>query len=101
MTDYQFLPFDLADTQAVDASFTFPQGLPAAEIEAITHGRWVFARHRQRGRAHLDHPGTRPDRSGLLRIRHAGMGMRPLSPRGLVEAWNNQIAKVVAAHDRA
>ena len=100
VTDYQFLPFDLADTQAVDASFTFPQGLPAAEIEAITHGRGSLGTG-SAGERTWTIPARDLTAAASFALGHAGTGMRPLSPRGLVEAWNNQIAKVVAAHDRA
>lgn len=99
ITDYQFLPFDLSSNRSVEATFTFPAGVPMAEIDAITHNR---------GTRSVSASGTTSwqitvrdlDAAASFALGHASTGMRPASPAELIESWNEQIAKAVKAHVR-
>lgn len=99
ITDYQFLPFDLSNNRSVEATFTFPVGVPMAEIDAITHNR---------GTRSVSASGTTSwqvtvrdlDAAASFALGHASTGMRPTSPAELIDSWNEQIAKAVKAHVR-
>lgn len=99
ITDYQFLPFDLSNNRSVEAAFTFPAGVPMAEIDAITHNRGIRSVSAN-GTTSWQVTVRDLDAAASFALGHASTGMRPASPAELIDSWNEQIAKAVKAHVR-
>lgn len=99
ITDYQFLPFDLSNNRSVEATFTFPVGVPMAEIDAITHNRGTRSVSAN-GTTSWQVTARDLDAAASFALGHASVGMKPGSPAELIESWNEQIAKAVKAHVR-
>ena len=96
---YRFFSFSLGQDKTQAVTFSFPDTLPQAELQRITHGTGALQREK-------DHvlwtvPARSLPRAAAYGFEHASRGMRPVAPAALVKHWNDTLAKVVSAYDRA
>lgn len=96
--DYLFLPFDMAGGMTTAVSFWFPDGIGQAEIESLTKGRGTLERRSDTGAWIWTVKVSDMRAAAQFALAHAQMGMRPQSPRQLVDAWNTMIDKAVESH---
>ena len=99
LADQLFLPFDLADEEAVEVSFAFPSARTEQEILSITMGRGRIDRTED-GAWTWTTTARNLDKASAFALQHARDGMRPRTPKPLVQAWGNRIRKAVDAHER-
>lgn len=95
--NYLFLPFDLAAGMAQPVEFSLRKDLPESEIDALVHGRGELKRASD-GSWRWRVKARDLEAAASFAISHSAMGMRPVSPRPLVEAWKTLIGKAVEAH---
>lgn len=96
---YLFLPFDLAPGEGVAASFSFPAARTPSELDAITLCRGT-CKHAADGSWTWHITVHDLDAAARFALAHARDGMRPVTPDGLVRAWNHAIHEAVHAHER-
>lgn len=95
--EYLFFQFDFSNADPILARFKFPATTPKDEIRSIVHDRGTI--------------DVNPDGSSVWSVEvrdiesaaryalsHANRGMRPVSPRSLIDAWNTAIEKTVISH---
>lgn len=97
--DYLFLPFDFAEGEGVEASFSFPPEMGDAEIFAITRKRGSLCRD-ETGRAIWSVRVKSLDAAASFALAGASRGMRPLAPGRLIACWNELIEKTVGQDGR-
>lgn len=99
--EHMFLPFDFSEHEPRDATFAFPAGMPASEVDAIRHHRGTVETDPRDGTWRW-HVAVR-DIAAAARfaLGHASRGMRPKSPQPLIEAWNKAIDEAVTINGEA
>ena len=94
--DYQFLPFDFSDAEPVDAVFMFPANVDEHELELLTRRRGTLTSETDAWRWEIAVRDL--DAAAVFCLGHTSLGMRPVSPRALIEAWRANIEKAATAH---
>lgn len=94
--NYQFLPFDFSEKPPVESTFSFPAHIDIHELDLLTRGR---------GELHTGADATTwtvevrdIPKAAAFALENASLGMRPLAPAALVEAWRGLIENTVAIH---
>lgn len=93
---YLFLPFDFSNEPGVEALFSFPDGATRGEIEAIAHGHGRIERAEDGWRWRVEVRDI--SAAAAFALARAHLGMRPLAPRELRDAWTSLIERSVDAH---
>lgn len=99
LADYLFLPFDFSPRAPVEAVFSFPASISPLEISSISHGRGTLSPGKEPSTNELHIEVRDLDAAAAWALSHTSMGMRPLSPEPLVDAWRAGIQKALAAHE--
>ncbi|MBY4797815.1 WYL domain-containing protein [Collinsella sp. AGMB00827] len=95
--DYLFLPFDFPAEQPAEVVFSFPRGTGKQELEALIQGRGILTSTDEEWLWKTEVQNLTA--AAAFALSHASsLGMRPVSPPQLQQAWSEHLRKVVEAH---
>lgn len=93
--EYIFLPFDFGDGAKVKARFAFSPSAPESEVEALTNGRGELSR--EEGGLTWSVEVRDVGAAAAWALACAWLGLRPMEPPELMDAWRARIGKAVTA----
>lgn len=93
---FMWLPFELGQDPCIELICSFPPERTEQELQTLVYNRGTLERTTHTWLWHITAHSL--DEAVRFCLAHTRDGMRPVAPQTFVDAWRNQVRKVLAGH---